>query len=621
MSAGGNSPQNIETSLLQATQLIGTGRFDDAEDLCEKVLEAQPNNAAALHTLGLTHYMVRRYGKAIEHISKAVQFDDSNPQYFCNLAESYRRAQKPDLAIEMFEKSLALKPEYLLAQLGMANVLRDMGRRPEAMARYRLALALNPTFAEAYHYLGAMYLEQDRKEDAIAVLRKAVALKPNYMEARLSLAAALDNDGMIDEAKEVYEQIIEENPKVTAAHNNLANLLKTQGDMDAAISHYEKALEANPKNVQAHYNLSRARPAKSNDKEIAPMEALLKQSDMTDRDRSNVHFALGKIFDDLERYPEAFEHYKLGNEQDDRARAYDPKIHNVLIKRLKAVFTKQLFMRRQGLGSESDTPIFIVGMPRSGTTLTEQILASHPDVFGAGELDQVNRLVNAISAEVSGSPAYPESAGELDAVTACRLGESYVSYVKRLSGGSPYVTDKMPGNFMHLDFISLLMPNARIIHCRRNPMDSCLSCYFQHFTSPMPFSNSLESLGHYYQAYEEIMAHWHEVLPQTILDIPYEETVSDHEEMCRRLVEFCGLEWDDACLQFHKTKRPVKTASTWQVRQPLYTTSVQRWLHYEKELAPLIKSLGKFYIPPDSAVGKAAKIAKKAVSKVKKKKK
>jgi len=573
-------------------QFISAGKFGDAEALCGEILEKQPNNAEALHTLGLTHYMTRRYDQAIEHMSRAVQFDDSNPQFFCNLGESFRRAKKPDEAIEMFEKALALKPEYLLAHLGTANSLRDLGKRTEAIARYRLTLALNPSFAEAYFYLGSMFLEQDRKADAIALLRKAMALKPSYREARIALANALDNDGQIEEAKEAYRQLIKENKNFAGAYNNLANILKSQGEMDEAISLYEEALKINPSNVQAHYNLSRTRKAKSDHKEIARLESMLEAPDLPKPEKVNIHFSLGKIYDDLGRHDDAFKQYKEGNSLDERASPFNPKAHKALVERLKRVFNKQRFARCQGFGSESKAPVFVVGLPRSGTTLIEQVLAGHPDVFGAGELDQISRLINAIPAEISGSAPYPESAGDLDAVTACRLGESYITYTKGLSGGSLRTVDKMPANFMHLGFISLMLPNARIIHSRRQPMDSCLSCYFQHFTTPMPFSNDLKSLGQYYQGYENIMDHWRKMLPLEILDVQYEDMIFKHEETCRRIVDFCGLEWDKACLQFQKSKQAVKTASSWQVRQPLYGTSVARWRKYESSLAPLKESLG-----------------------------
>lgn len=605
----------IETELVQAMQHIGAGRLGEAETACTEILEKQPNNAAALHALGLTHYMARRYKDAIEHMTKAVQFDATNPQFFCNLGESLRRAQQADASVEVFEKALSLKPEYLHAHLGIANALRDLGRRPEAMARYRLALALDPCFAEAYHYLGAMYLEQDRKTDAIAVLRKAVALKPNYLEARITLANALDNEGLLEEAKDVYRGIISDEPKSGAAHNNLANILKSQGDIDEVITHYEQALELNPRNVQAYYNLSRAKTAESDDAEIERMETMLGRQDLSEPEQVNIHFALGKMFDDLGRYDEAFPHFETGNELDNRTAAFDPRIHGILIDRLKRIFNKQFLSRRQGFGSESKRPIIIVGMPRSGTTLTEQVLASHPEVFGAGELSQVSHLVNAISAEVSGSPAYPESATDLDAVTACRLGDSYVTYVDRLSDGAAKVTDKMPANFMHLGFIHMFLPEAKIIHCSRDPMDTCLSCYFQHFTQPMPFSTAQESLGAYYRGYVEIMDHWREVLSTDIFEVEYEEMVGDHEGLCKRLVEFCDLEWDDACLQFHETERTVKTASSWQVRQPLYSTSVARWKHYEEHLGPLKEALGDVFAEDKKSKAKPRKRKSKTAAK------
>jgi len=583
---------SAEAALAQAMQNIGSGKFKEAQGLCEGIIAKQPNNAAALHALGLSHYMVRNYAAAIEHMSKSVQFDATNSQYFCNLGESLRRAQKPDAAIENFEKALALKPEYLHAHLGMANALRNLGRREEAAARYRLALALDPRFAEAYHYLGAMYMEQDRKTDAIALLRKSVAIKPDYAEARISLAQALDNDGQIAEAAAAYEALLADMPDNAAAHNNLANLLKTEGKIDEAVAHYEQALKINPRNVQAYYNLSRAQTTDGGEKERKSMETLLKSDDLAQPERINVHFALGKIYDDQGRTDDAFGHYQKGNDLDDRATAFDPRAHAALVNRMMKVFNEQLFSRRRGFGSESEVPVFIVGMPRSGTTLIEQVLASHPQVFGAGELDQIAHLINAIPAEISGAPGYPNFANDLDAVTACRLGESYVSYVKRLSGGEARVTDKMPANFMHLGFIALLAPRARIIHATRNPLDTCLSCYFQHFTQPMPFATKLANLGQYYRAYEALMAHWRRVLPLRMIEVPYEDMVGDHDNMCRKIVEFSGLEWDDACLQFHKTKRSVKTASTWQVRQPLYSTSVARWHKYDAFLEPLKRTLG-----------------------------
>jgi tetratricopeptide (TPR) repeat protein len=593
-----NNPQETngaEAGLVKAMQLIAAGSYDEAEKISVTLVENQPNNAGALHALGLTHYMCRRYERAIEFMDKAIQFDGSNPQYFCNLGEAYRRASKPDQALGMFEKAVAIKPEYLLAHLGIANVFRDQKRRPEAISRYRLALALNPKFAEAYHYLGVILLEQGRQAEAIAYLRKATSLKPDYNEAQLALAHALDSDGLVDEAIETYLSILEKSPRVGAAHNNVANLLKTQGNIDEAIVHYEQALELNPANVQAHYNLSRARKTSETKGGIKKMEKMLEKRDLPEPDRTNLHFTLGKIYDDLERYDEAFENFKKGNELDNRVPPFDTAMHEQMVSRLINIFSPNFFARREGFGSDSRRPIFIVGMPRSGTTLTEQVIASHSKVFGAGELEQIGQAVNAISAEISGSAGYPDCANDLDAMTACRLGETYVTYINRLSDNSPFVTDKMPGNFMHVGFIASLLPNARIIHCKRQPMDSCLSCYFQHFTSPMPFSVSLEALGKYYQGYERITNHWKKVLPDKILEVNYEDMVGDHEATTRRILAFCDLEWEDACIQFHETKRPVKTASTWQVRQPLYSTSVERWRHFESHLQPLKDALGESF--------------------------
>lgn len=581
-----------EKAIQAIMQCLGTGRLAEAEKFSRQVLKIEPGNAGALHALGLSFYLRRNYPEAIIHIQKAVEVEGRNAQFLCNLAECHRRCGAPEKALPLFEKSLLVQPDFLKAHLGMGNALRDLKRFEEAVARFRLALAISPDFAEAYHYLGVAFMEVNRLEEALPMLRKAVALRPGYSDAEMSLANALEQTGRTDEAVEVYEAMLKTQPDAIAVHNNLGNILKNMGRMDDAVEHYRKALKLDPAHAPAIYNLSRTQKGDAEGNREA-MEAMLETPGISPEQQVNLHFALGKIYDDLGEYGKSFVHFKQGNIKDARGEPFDAERHTAAVDRLLTVFNRKFFEERRGLGSESERPVFIVGMPRSGTTLVEQVLASHPKVFGAGELDHIGHLLTDVSrAPVRSGAGYPEVVGQLDAMAAVRLGEDYISRWPPEAKGHARVTDKMPGNFMHLGFIALILPRARIIHCRRDPLDVCLSCYFQHFTSIMPFSRTLEDLGAYYRDYERVMEHWRAILPLEILDVPYEEMVGDTETTSRRLIDFAGLEWDKACLEYYKTDRQVKTASSWQVRQPIYTRSLKRWKNYNKEIDPLVQALG-----------------------------
>ena len=582
---------SAEQDIVVAMQHVGAGRLEPAEQIFRRVHERQPASAAALHGLGLVAYMRRDYEEAIEFFTRAIQIEGNNPQYHCNLGEALRRARRPEEALAAFERSQILMPEFLKAHLGMGNTLRDLGRIQEAVARFRLALAINPNFAEAYHYLGITLMDREQTENVIPLLRKAVALRPGYVEAQISLANALERDGPSEEALDIYLGILERDPDNTAVHNNAGNILRSLGRIEEAVSHYRKALALDPDHASAYYNLSHAQKG-TDDAEVARMEAMLDDPNLAAEPRTNLHFALGKIFDDLGQYEKAFEHSRKGNELDTRGEPFNAAAHAAAVDRLMAVFSKEFFDTRKGLGSESEVPVFVLGMPRSGTTLVEQCLASHPQVHGAGELDFIGRIITSLPRAQGGLAGYPECAALIDAATACKLGEQYLSRLRAVGGNAPRITDKMPGNFLNLGFIALVLPKARIVHCCRQPLDVCLSCYFQHFTSVMPFSKDLSDLGSYYRDYQRLMDHWRQVLPLAMLEVQYEEMVSDHENMSRRIIEFAGLEWDDACLDFHKTDRPVKTASSWQVRQPIFTTSVARWRNYEPFVGPLKEALG-----------------------------
>ena len=339
-----------EQSIAQAMQHINSGRLGQAKEVCGELIEREPQNPAALHALGLISYMQRDYAEAIARITHVVQIDRRNPQYFSNLGEALRRARRPQEALEAFEKSLALLPEFLKAHLGVGNCLRDLGRRQEAIAKFRLALAINPNFAEGYHYLGATFIELRRTADAIPLLRKTVALRPAYADAEITLASALESTGQVEESLTIYRTILERDPKNVAVHNNVGNILKNLGRTDEAVTHYQRALAIDPNHTSAYYNLSHVKLGEDDDT-LARMEKLLEGTTLPEDERSNIHFAVGKIHDDLGHYEKAFAHFSDGNALDTRGEPFRADNHSAAVDQLIGLFSAEFFETRKGCGS------------------------------------------------------------------------------------------------------------------------------------------------------------------------------------------------------------------------------------------------------------------------------
>jgi tetratricopeptide (TPR) repeat protein len=582
----------MDQALAQVMHHMNTNNIPEADKIISAQMVEHPLEPAVLHAAGLVAFRKSNIKEAIEQLEKAVQIDKRNPMYLGNLGEFYRRNRQFDEAMDTFEKALAIMPEFLKAHLGIANTLKDEKKFGKAIARFRLALAINPGFAQAYNYLGHTFIEMEKPDDAVPLLRKAVGLRPQYVEAQINLASALEMTGEPEEALEIYQAVLKMMPKHPGILNSIGSILRNLGKMEESVEYFEKALELDPDNIGTFYNLSRSKVG-SDPKEIEKMEKMFDDDRLNEHQKCSLHFTMGKIYDDHEDYKKAFEHFKAGNDLDTRDKHFDPRMHHISTSRLMGIYNKEFFANRKGMGSESTVPVFVCGVPRSGTTLTEQTLASHPEVFGAGELNFVGKLIQSMGESQGQLANYPDSVTMLDAMTACKLGDDYVGLIRAMGGKEPkHITDKMPGNFLNLGLISLLLPRAKIIHCKRNMLDTSLSCYFQHFAQVMPFSRNLQDMGFYCREYSRIMKHWHEVLPSQILDVNYDDMVADHEGMTRKILEFVELEWSDECLDFHKTKREVRTASTWQVRQPVYKSSLDRWKHYDEFLAPLRQGIG-----------------------------
>jgi Flp pilus assembly protein TadD len=629
---------SIATRFAQAVQHHEAGRLVEAEALYRGILREAPRQVQVLHLLGVLAHQLGRPHEAIELIGQALTLHGPQPLFHSNLSAAYLAAGllgeaeaqaraavqlKPDLADAQnnlgvalrrqgklegaelaFREAVRLEPGHVDARTNLGATLQQQGKLAEALVHLQEALRLAPGDAQAHNDLGGTLIAARRPEEAIEHLRTALRLKPAFPEAYSNLGVALRKLNQVDEAVLCFREALRLNPGYARARNNLGHSLQVLNKIDLARAEFQEVQRQEPANpltlghlsnlaIHGHYQFSAD--------EMRLLQELAARPDLSSEDSCRVHFSLARLLDKAGAYDEAFAHFARGNElrkEDDRRNgvAFDVDLHRRLIERLIATCTPAYFERVASFGVNSELPIFIIGMMRSGTTLVEQILASHPQVHGAGELPDIEILISRLEVRDEGrgtrGEPYPECLALLDAATARALAEQHLERLRQRGGQASRVVDKLPFNFMHLGFIAALFSKARIIHCRRNPVDTCLSSFFQNFTDPHPFAFDLRHLGQYYREYERLMAHWVKVLPLPIFELQYEELTADQEAVSKRLIAFCGLDWDERCLRFNETERPVRTASTLQVRQPMYRTSVGRWKHYEAHLRPLLEALG-----------------------------
>jgi tetratricopeptide (TPR) repeat protein len=568
------------------------GRIADAVAGYKRALALEPDYADAHNNLGIALAAQGRMDDAVAHFKRAIALKPDYADAHQNLGLALAAQGRVDDAVVHFERAVALKPDYADAHHNLGIARAAQGRIDDAVAHYERALELKPNYADAHNNLGAARAAQGRIDDAIARYERALELKPNYADAHNNLGAARAAQGRMDDAMAHYERALAIHPDHVGTHNNLGNMSKNQGKFEDAMAHYGRAIAIMPAYAEAHYNRAEIKTFRPGDAELAALEALADRDDLSLNQATHIHFALAKALDDSGDYVRAFEHLRTGNDLKRRQINYDELNAGRFFKRIAAVFDRSVFDHFQGEGDPSSIPIFVLGMPRSGSTLIEQILASHPRIHGAGELAALEMAIGSCGHE---PVPFPEFVPALDGAALRRIGQSYLAYLADLPGlpdGKVRIVDKLPGNFLRIGLIRLILPNARIIHTMRDPIDTCVSCYSKLFSSGQDFSYDLAELGRYYCRYRELMAHWRSVLPAgAILDVCYEEVVDDLEGQARRLIDYCGLAWDDGCIGFHRTTRPVKTASAVQVRESMFRSSLQRWRKYEAGLGPLLHAL------------------------------
>jgi tetratricopeptide (TPR) repeat protein len=585
----GNAAAHYALGLLWRDQ----GRLDEAIAVFSKAVQLKPDYAEAHFKLGLTLRGQGRLDEAIAAYSRAVALKPDFADAHNNLANVLRDKRQLDEAIAEYSKAIQLKPDDVVAHLNLGNALSHRERFAEAVAAYERALQLKPDFLEAHNQMGLALANLQRFNDALLSHRRALALGPDNARAHETLGATLLLKHDMQGAVASFRHALALAPGSATTCNGLGMALQAIGQFEEASDCFRRALAISPDKAFFHKNLITTSQREAEPAEIQQLAALLDRANLPVNERVDAGFALGKLLDDSDRFDEAFASYAKGNSLFKQWRAtegkrYDGDQARRLVDRMIESFTPEFFASVNNWGNASELPVFIVGMPRSGTTLVEQIAASHAAVFGAGELQDIERLHTALLGGQDRS-AFPN----WDALSIAQASQAYLAHLQSLGGAAVRVTDKMPGNVWHLGLIAVLFPKARVIFCRREARDNCLSCYFQQFGKKDShlYGYDLADCGRQFLETHRLMDHWLKALPLPMLEMQYEALVADQEGQSRRLIGFLGLPWDSACLDFHRTERTVVTASVWQVRQPIYTRSVGRWRHYERHLGPLLDVL------------------------------
>ena len=618
------------------------GLLEDAIHYGRRAVELDPSMASAHGNLGVALYDVKQYDEAEACHQKALALTPEIIQSINNIGSIHRARKDLKEAAKWYRRALEVNPNYLESLSNLGAVLVEDDQEDGAAPYLERALGLQPNYPEALCNLGLVRIKQEQLDTAVVLLERSIKMRPGYPEALIGLARAMHTLDRLEECVLLLKQATENAPDNTDAWCQLGGVYMEQDEAELAEAAYNKALIIDPQmadaiaglshlrleagkideaellakqaialkpdNLGARFQLAQVKKVKLGDENLAALEAQVPEIDqLNDDKRISLHYALGKCYDDTKQYDKAFPHFMEGARIKRAKLKYNPDTDAARIQRIIEIFDKPYFDAHVGSGNASDVPVFVLGMPRSGTTLTEQIIASHPAVHGAGELrDLMDVVQQATTKKVSekitkkmavlmagqNHQPFPENLSGLSKDDISLWGQDYVARLRQRAPDAKRITDKMPINYMALGLIPLMLPNAKIIHVKRNSVDTCVSCFTRLFNRHQDATYNLAELGRHYNNYAKLMQHWQQVLPAgSFIEVQYEDIVADMEGQARRLIDFIGLEWNDACLDFHKNTRNIRTASITQVRQPIYTSSVERWRNYEQYLGPLLAEI------------------------------
>jgi len=617
-------PGEVNTRRVLGLALLAQGHNAEGIGLLEAVLAAAPDFANAMVDLAKAYRLQGRLQAAAELLHKALQRDgmlhdgwrlfadllvnlgdfaaanrafqkfidtDAHGRILEEAAQSMGR-DEGGKAEAIFRRVLHEDPNHIGAVCGLAAVSLAAGFPKDAERLLRHALKQSPHMPLIRRGLAQALLDSGDLEGSEAAIRHSLLIDPNSSASWVQLGSVLAHTMRQTAALDAYDHALNIDPKQIRVILSRGHVLKTLGRRADAEAAYLRCIELQPDFGEAFYSLADFKNYTFSDAEVSAMQRVLQRSETTDKSRVQMNFAVGRALEQRQQYSQAFAHYAAGNAARRRSAPFDAAAFEQKCRRVADTFTAEFLNARVGSGIADASPIFVVGLPRSGSTLVEQVLASHSCVEGTMELPHILRFVRELDHQGGHPDTYPESVSGISKEQLVLLGARFIDETRIYRSGRPHFIDKMPNNFSHVGLIQLILPNATIIDVRRHPMDACLSAYKQHFAQGQSFTYDLEDLGRYYRSYLSLMDHWDRVLPGKVFHLAYENLVRDTETWVRKLIAHCGLEFEPACLRFHETKRSVRTASSEQVRVPIYDSGIGYWRHFESHLEPLRRSLG-----------------------------
>lgn len=603
------------------------GKLQHAALALNEALRLNPANPQALNNLGIVHFDRKEFGAAAECYAAALVKLPSYPEAHNNLGNALRALGRLEDAIDHYQQAILIRENYPEAYNNMASVLRDLGQLPEAEHAYRKAIALRSDYVDAYLNLAGLLEGHERADEALRLLGEALKIDPrhaasllrvariqlrkmNYEQAEQAARLALSIDLNSADAHAALGQILHETDRIEDAIRHLeialrlkpglievnslyAICLKSLGRTEEARKQFKRTLAIAPAAFGIYANLADLETFTRDSPHLRDMEKFL--SEAVEPNAENympLYFALGKAYDDIGEYSKAFQHFRAGATVKRASIKYDEAQTLNFFDSVREMFSESFMKISPFPGRFTQVPVFIVGMPRSGSTLVEQVISSHPMTFGAGEIKEFSRQLNMLRGRFPGLPKYPFMVQKMNVAQFAMVADGYLTKLTALAPDAARITDKLLTNFFFVGLLHMLYPKAKFIHTRRNPLDTCLSVYTKLFKDEMPHSYDLGELGRYYRKYDSVMAHWAHVLPPGVMKtVDYEDVVRDLPSAARDIIGFLDLPWDEACLKFHVSARAVKTASVMQVRRPVYDSSVHRWKLYGDALKPLIDAL------------------------------